>query len=89
MELAVELAEAIGVGARGLGDELPEVADVLGRGALRGEAGERDLDQHPRLEQLVEVDGVGGEHRGDALAHAARDALLGRRGDEDAPTRSL
>jgi hypothetical protein len=48
-----------------------------------GEAGERDLDEHPRLQQLVELDRVGGEHRGDALADGQRDPLLGGRRHED------
>lgn len=47
-------------------------------------AGERDLDERAGLQQLVEVHGIGGEHRGDAVAHAARDPLLGGGGDEDA-----
>jgi hypothetical protein len=91
VELAVQFAEAVGVraGRLGLGDELPEPADVLLVRALGGEPRERDLHQHPRLEQLVEVDGVGGEHRGDGVADAERDALLGGRGDEDATARAL
>jgi hypothetical protein len=65
----------VGAGV-GLGDDRLQLRDLLVRGALRGEPDERDLEQHPRLEQLVDRDGLGLEHARDRRAHGPADALL-------------
>jgi hypothetical protein len=71
-------AKAIGVlaGRGRLLDQLAQPVDVLVGGALGGEAGERDLDEHAGLQQLVEVHGVGGEHRRDAVTTAISTAVV-------------
>jgi hypothetical protein len=58
-------------------------------GSLCRESGERDLEQHPRLEQLVELDALRLEHARDGRAHAQADPLLGCRRHEDPPAGTL
>jgi hypothetical protein len=79
------------VGARGrlALHDLPKPLDRLVLGLVGRQAGQRDLEQQARLEQLVERHGAGLEHHRDRVAEAAAHALLGGSGDEDAAARPL
>ena len=56
---------------------------LLGRVGRR-QAGQRHLEEHARVQQLAERDGLGREHHRDRLGDVAAHALARRAGDEDA-----
>jgi hypothetical protein len=91
VEARVGAVERIGAGRVPLGlvHRRLELADRALVCVARREAGERDLEEQPRLEQLRQRDALGGEHRGDRLADVAAHALVRRAGHEDAPARAL
>ena len=63
-------------------DRLRSAPDRRLVGALRRQPGQRDLEEHPRLEQLVQRHALGLEHRRDRLAHVTADARVRRVLDE-------
>ena len=57
-------------------DRRLELANGLGRRIRRGQARERDLHLDARLDELLQRDAVGLEHRRDGLAEIAADPLV-------------
>ena len=86
---AIRNASDGGMVPLGLGDRRLQVRrGLLGR-VLRGEPRERHLEVDARVDQLVQRDAVGLEHRRDRLADVPAHPLVLRALDEDAAARSL
>jgi hypothetical protein len=88
----ISLSTVASVGVLGAGPGAHGVAQAgqaLLVGLVGGQPGQRDLQQQPRVEQLLERDRAGLEHHRDRVAEAAPHALVGRVGDEDAAAGAL
>src|SRR4051794_19643648 len=86
VEARVGGVERLGAGRVALGvvDRLLQAVRGVGARVAGGEAGERDLQEQARVQQLVERDALGRQHHRDRLADVAAHALVGRARDEDA-----
>ena len=86
VEAASAVVERLAAGLepdRGRRSPPPAARSISSSAFSAARPGERHLERHPRVEQLVHRDALGREHHRDRLAEVAAHALAGRARDED------